>query len=67
VLLKNKKESIMNSKERTIKNSLNFNDVMIGFLFLATGSLFLNNYINAQMSDKSIYNPSRHLAQSTKY
>jgi hypothetical protein len=55
----------MNSKERAIKNSLNFNDIIIGFLFLATGSLFLSNYINAQMSDKSIYNSSQHLAQSS--
>ncbi len=53
----------MNSKERVYKNKVDINDVFLGFLFLTTTSFFVSSYINAQMSDKSIYNSSQHLVE----
>ena len=53
----------MNSKANE-KSKLDLHDVFIGFLFLTTASFFVSSFINAQMSDKSIFNSSpQHLEQ----
>lgn len=54
----------MKSSSDRKESNVNLNDIFIGFLFLTTASFFVSSFINAKMSDKSIYNSSQHLTAS---